>query len=155
MVCLRRFVMGIIIDAPEARLYPVDAARLREIVVAAELHRGNRVSYGAVARKDDAGQLRLALLQRLQGLEAVHAGHHHVYDGGVEWRHRCKGERLVPVCRGLYIVPARAQGPAEGLAEYAVIVKDEYARHRPPFPAQAAEAQPSSAPACSLSLSRP
>jgi hypothetical protein len=104
---------------------PLRVVRLDDVVGGAELH-GLDDRRGALAtREHDDLQLGPRGLQVPQGLEAVHAGHHHVEQhdvGGLALPHR--GQELVSARVGAGLVTAQRQERAQVRGEAGIVIDD-------------------------------
>src|SRR5579859_81974 len=119
--------------AGEQLVYP---ERLGEIIVGAEIERGNLVAFGVQrGEHDDRGGGLLA--HAAADLKTVHLGHHDVQDQEVRQLTLPKSNRLKAIAGFQYLEAACAQIAAHEVAERHLVVGDENApgfrRHEHPF----------------------
>ncbi len=110
---------------PQHHQHLVVLERLADVVVRAALHRGDRVLDRRVRRDHQHRQVVVDLPDLVQRRDAVHAGHHHVDDRGVE-RHR-PGE-LEPLRRRrgqAHLVALAGQQRLEDLPHDLLVVDDQ------------------------------
>ena len=110
---------------PEHCEHFVVLERLADVVERAALHRRDRVLDRRVRRDHEDREVVVDLLQLVQRLHAVHAGQHHVDDGGIE-RHRAGEIEPLGGCRGeADLIPLARQQRLEDLAHDLLVVDDE------------------------------
>src|SRR5690606_2697889 len=124
-----------IVDAQPARLDGtldhdrdlVDVERLREVVVGALLHRGDRDALRAVGGEQDDGQRRSAGADLRHQLETIRAGHGEVREHGLDVVELL--ERLAARARGDHAVTALGEDLGQRVQNCGLVVDEQDRAH--------------------------